>query len=102
VLLQYTLVEDDSKLWDLMDEATYETIAAMAGDASKVEYWDEERDDNNNPRGWTKDRPDVATIRIPGIVHEASVSYVGQDGSLDDLYRPHGVKNVVRRSVPGG
>jgi len=102
VLLQYTLAEDDSKLWSLMDEATYETIAAMAGDVHQVEYWDEERDEDGTPRGWAKEKPDVVNIRIPGIVHEASVSYVGKDGSLDDLYRPHGVKNVVRQSVTAG
>jgi hypothetical protein len=92
VRLQYTLAPDDKKLWDLMDTATYETIAAMSGDASKLQFWDE------GLHGWTEKRPAKENIRVPGIVHEASVSYVGPEnegGSLDELYRPHGVKNVV-------
>jgi hypothetical protein len=92
VKLQYTLAPDDKKLWDLMDTATYETIAAMSGDASMLEFWDE------GTHGWTENRPAKENIRVPGIVHEASVSYVGPEkegGSLDELYRPHGLKNLV-------
>jgi len=82
-----------------MDKATYETIAAMAGDAKQIEYWDEK------VHRWTKQRPETEYIRVPGIVHEASVSYVGKEkegGSLDSLYRPHGVKNVVCHPVRSG
>jgi len=93
VTLQYTLVHEDRELWDLMDEATYQTIAGMAGEdaTDDIEYWDE------NVHGWTKAQPPVDTIRIPGIVHEASTCFVGEEshgGSLDELYRPHGIKNV--------
>ncbi|KAF8243517.1 FAD/NAD(P)-binding domain-containing protein [Wilcoxina mikolae CBS 423.85] len=91
VLLQYTLVDADKKLWDVMDQATYKTIEAMSGDPGALEYWDE------NLHGWTKKHPAVENIRVPGIVHEASTSFVGDQahgGSLDGLYRPHGVKNL--------
>lgn len=92
VLLQYTLTDDDKKLWDVMDQATYKTIEAMSGGSRALEYWDDDL------QGWTKEHPAVKNIRIPGIVHEASTSYVGDQangGSLDELYRPHGLKNLV-------
>jgi hypothetical protein len=93
VTLQYTLAKEDRQLWDLMDQATYETIETMSnGKVSNIEYWDTTSQD------WIKKRPAVSTIRIPGIVHECSTAYVGPEnegGSLDDFYRPHGVKNVV-------
>lgn len=76
-----------------MDEATYQTINTMAGgDTSAIEYWDVHKST------WTKEKQPKEAIRIPGIVHEASTAFVGpkeEGGSLDDSYRPHGVKNVV-------
>ena len=77
-----------------MDEATYQTINVMAGgETSAIEYWDVYKGE------WTKVKQPKETIRTPGIVHEASTAFVGakeDGGSLDDSYRPHGVKNVVR------
>lgn len=94
VKLQFTLHENDRKLWDVMDEATYQTIDVMAGgETSAIEYWDV------NKSEWAKMKQPRETIRIPGIVHEASTAFVGakeDGGSLDESYRPHGVKNVVR------
>ena len=94
VTLQFTLAQEDSQLWDLMDQVTYKTIETMSGgSASNIEYWDAAT------QGWIKSKPAVDTIRVPGIVHEASTAFVGPEkngGSLDRLYRPHGVKNVVR------
>ncbi|KAI9734346.1 MAG: hypothetical protein M1834_002452 [Cirrosporium novae-zelandiae] len=94
ITLQYTLAPDDHKLWDLMDQATYQTIDVMAGTPDQVEYWDETN------HTWQMDRPEVADIRIPGVVHEASTAYVGpadKRGSLDELYRPHGCRNIVSK-----
>lgn len=94
ITLQYTLSEENRALWDVMDEATYDTINAMSGGDdynSSIEYWDE------TSHKWIKAKPAVDTIRIPGIVHEASTAFVGsmeEGGSLDDMYRPHGTKNV--------
>lgn len=94
ITLQFTLAQEDRQLWDVMDQATYDTIETMSGgNSSNIEYWDV------NTQGWIKEKPAVDTIRIPGIVHEASTAFVGLEskgGSLDRLYRPHGVKNVVR------
>lgn len=92
ITLQFTLSEDDRKLWNVMDQATYDSIKTMSGQPN-IEYWD------TNTQGWIKEKPAVDTIRIPGIVHEASTAYVGRKshgGTLDSWYRPHGVKNVVR------
>ena len=91
--LQFTLAPEDNELWDLMDQATYDTIETMSGGSeSNIEYWDA------TTQGWIKNKPSVDTIRIPGIVHEASTAFVGpqnRGGSLDPFYRPYGVKNVV-------
>ncbi|KAF9630228.1 2-keto-gluconate dehydrogenase [Lasiodiplodia theobromae] len=103
VKLQYTLTDADRKLWDLMDEATYQTIETMSGPAPKgkdlgLEYW------HDGPTGgsgfWSRERPE--NVRVPGIVHEASTAFVGGEeagGSVDALGRPHGVQNVF---VTGG
>ncbi|KAJ3539440.1 hypothetical protein NM208_g5493 [Fusarium decemcellulare] len=93
ITLQYTLNNKDRALWDVMDTATYNTIEAMCGgnDKSTIQYWDE------TTHGWINEKPAVDTIRIPGIVHEASTCFVGHKedgGSLDEHYRPHGIKNV--------
>ncbi|KAF2971292.1 hypothetical protein GQX73_g2242 [Xylaria multiplex] len=96
VTLQYTLHSDDRKLWDTMDKATYETIEAMCNTTSQVEYWD------TKAQKWTKSKPSTDMIRIPGVVHETSTAFVGHKkdgGSLDENYRPHGIKNV---HVTGG
>jgi len=95
ITLQFTLSDDDRKLWDVMDQATYQSIETMSGQ-SNIEYWD------TSTQGWIEEKPAVDSIRIPGIVHEASTAYVGKKsngGSLDSWYRPHGVKNVF---VTGG
>ncbi|KAM3549285.1 hypothetical protein MY1884_008807 [Beauveria asiatica] len=94
VTLQYTLTKDDYDCWDVMDTATYATIKEMAGGnehASSIEWWDEKA------HGWKKTKPAVDTIRIPGVVHESSTCFMGpkaSGGSVDELYRPHGIKNV--------
>jgi len=77
-----------------MDTATYDTIKEMAGGdehESSIDWWDE------TSHGWIKTKPAVDTIRIPGIVHESSTCFMGPKeigGSLDELYRPHGIENV--------
>ncbi|KAI0844297.1 hypothetical protein F5Y00DRAFT_266685 [Daldinia vernicosa] len=91
VTLQLTLTDDDKKLWDTMDKATFETIEAMSGDSGIVEYWD-----THNGK-WSTNKPPTEDIRIPGVVHEASTAFVGPEskgGSLDSFYRPHEVANV--------
>ena len=107
VKLQYTITEQDRGLWNLMDKATYETIDVMSTPptshqqpSAELEYW------HSNQTGqagfWAKERPEVSDIRVPGIVHEASTAYMGDEaegGSVDELGRPHGIRNVC---VTGG
>ncbi|KAI6755989.1 hypothetical protein HG530_011725 [Fusarium avenaceum] len=94
VTLQYTLTDEDRTAWDVMDQATYDTITQMAGGnehASDIEWW------NEATHSWSKKKPPVDTIRIPGIVHESSTCFMGPKeigGSVDELYRPHGIENV--------
>ncbi|KAF4339709.1 FAD NAD(P)-binding domain protein [Fusarium beomiforme] len=94
VTLQYTLTKEDYNCWDVMDTATYDTIIQMAGGhelESEIDWWDEET------HAWTKTKPAVNTIRTPGIVHESSTCFMGpkaKGGSVDELYRPHGIENV--------
>ena len=92
IRLQFTLTDEDRELWDLMDEATYQTIDAITGKEDAVEYWDE------SIHGWTTAKPASKQIRIPGVVHDSSTTFMGKPedgGSVDELFRPHGVKNVV-------
>ncbi len=104
--LQYTTAEQDRELWNLMDEATYETIGVMSTPQSSsqpsegLEYWHSNK--NGQAGFWARGRPDVSDIRVPGIVHEASTAFMGdeaQGGSVDELGRPHGMSNVC---VTGG
>ena len=111
--LQYTLAEQDRQLWNLMDQATYEAIDVMSTPqtsqpskpptsqpSKELQYW---HSDKTGQAGfWAKDKPEVSDIRVPGIVHEASTAYMGDEaegGSVDELGRPHGISNVY---VTGG
>ena len=79
-----------------MDEATCQTIVAIAGKEDAVDYWDE------SIHGWTKMQPASKQIRIPGVVHESGTTYVGkvEDGSsVDELCHPHDVRNVVSHAL---
>lgn len=98
VKLQYTLAGHDTQLWDVMDEATFKTIEKMAAADPKLEYWHVVGGSGE----WKKERPPAADIRVPGIVHEASTAFVGEEkdgGSVDVDGRPHGIQNV---HVTGG
>ncbi|WP_417446130.1 GMC oxidoreductase [Kangiella sp.] len=94
--LQLLLGDEDRQLWDELDEATYQTIAALSSKQStpEIEYWIDKPDGSGY---WTTDKPPQDQIRLNIIVHEASQLWVGTDPNdsvvgLD--YRPHGVNNV--------
>lgn len=80
-----------------MDEAIYQTIEALSGNQPKaIEYWD----DKSNT--WVAKKPSSESVRAPGVAHEASTAFVGRKqkgGSLDSLYRPHGIANVVSTPI---
>lgn len=97
ITLQLGLSEADQRLWDTLDEATYQTLDALVssdGVTPTVEYWIE---DGASAGRWSALRPPQSQIRLNIIVHEASPLWMGADPAdsvvgLD--YRPHGVSNV--------
>ncbi len=88
--LQIVLNEQDNKLWNTMEAATFQVIEDTFG-KSNVEYWHE-------TSIWSSKRPPTTQIRGPGIVHEASTMWMGDEGDKDAPvgidYRPRGVENV--------
>lgn len=96
ISLQLIPGEEEMRLWNVLDEATYQTIAAMIGtpDRPEIEYW------IDLPEGggmWSKTRPGRDQIRLNIIVHEASPLWMGHDPRTSVVgldYRPHGVNNV--------
>ena len=104
ISLQLNTGPEDMQLWDVLDEATYQTIEALtsenADQTPEIEYW---IDDKNGDGGeWVTSRPDKEQIRLKIIVHEASPLWMGKDPATSVVgldYRPHGVKNVF---VTGG
>ena len=93
--LQFALNEEDRKLWDLMDTATFQTIEALAMSSQNFDYWDADR------QNWTKQRPSKARRRSSMLVHEASLTPVGDaqnPRTLDESFKVRGYDNVVRFS----
>lgn len=119
VTLQVTLTDEDRHLWDVMDQATYGTLAlhfvhlscrsltillilrydaiAVMADkkAREVEYW---HNDGTGNAGWRREKPPTAEVRVPGVVHESSTLYMGNksdpSAAADENYRPYGCENV--------
>lgn len=101
ISLQLQTGKQDHQLWDVLDEATYQTLQAMVshggGSTPEMEYW--VGDDNGH---WQSARPSQKDIRLDIIVHEASPLWMGKDPATSVVgldYRPHGVHNVY---VTGG
>ena len=90
----------DADTWDTMDGATFDLLekALSPNGATGVEYWwvDEK---NQNEGKWKADRPPKTQFRVPGIVHEGSTLWMGDDGPVGQDFRPKGVDNVY---VTGG
>ena len=63
---------------------------------NEIEYW-------HNEGKWLKTKPAVSEIHVPGVVHECSTLYMGEESdkhaALDSNYSPYGCKNVY---VTGG
>ena len=104
ISLQLQLDHEDLKLWNVLDEATYQTIAALVSDGAgatpDIEYWVD--GPNGSDGTWQHAKPEQHQIRLNIIVHEASPLWIGKDpaNSVVNLeYRPHGVNNVY---VTGG
>lgn len=102
-LLQVLLTKKDEQLWDEMDLATFEAIKLMAGEGNKVEWWHQPQnsDGSSLPGGWKDELPDQKSIRLPGVVHEASILRLGSGNNcpVDEDYRVKGVGNVVSLGI---
>jgi choline dehydrogenase-like flavoprotein len=96
IALQLGLSEADQRLWNTLDDATYQTLDALVssdGATPSIEYWIEDGDAG----AWRPARPPQSQIRLNIIVHEASPLWMGQDPASSVVgldYRPHGVSNV--------
>jgi choline dehydrogenase-like flavoprotein len=96
ISLQLGLGEADQRLWNTLDEATYQTIDALVsteGATPAIEYWI----DDGASGAWRPARPPQVQTRLNIIVHEASSLWMGTDLATSVVgldYRPHGVGNV--------
>ncbi|GAB1539746.1 hypothetical protein NUACC21_24130 [Scytonema sp. NUACC21] len=95
VMLQVIENANDFSVWNTMDEAAFQALERVFSPKgeSRVEYWHSESDGSGN---WSPSRPPLEQIRVPGLVHEGSTMWIGDDDDavvgLD--YRPKGVENV--------
>ena len=93
-LLQIVESDTDRRVWDTMDEGTYQVLEKVLspGGAGEVEYWHGAPDEGT----WKSERPPQKQIRVGGLVHEGSTLYIGKedDAPVDLDYKPRGVDNV--------
>ena len=94
--LQAVANDQDKALWDVMDKATFDVLEEGVG-GTGVEYWHPSPHDDDMGE-WLSIRPPTDKIRVPGLVHEASMMWIGDEEDkaapvgLD--YRLRGVENV--------
>lgn len=91
IRLQYLCNQEDEDLWSYMENATFQVVDQLTKTESR-EYWDK------FTQSWSIKRPGQDAMRIKGIVHEASSTFMGPEaegGSIDEMYRPYGINNVV-------
>ena len=97
ISLQLQPGPQDMALWDVLDEATYQTIGAMVGSDANIEYWTDA-----DGGAWRTEPAPRKEIRLNIIVHEASALWINDDPATSVVgldYRRHGVDNVY---VTGG
>ena len=108
--LQVLANDTDNKLWDVMDSTTFKLLEEeLIPHGDVLEYWHPEDDSGtwkesrptNNSGTWKKSRPPSSMIRVPGLVHEASTMWIGDnvEAPVGLDYRPKGIENVY---ITGG
>ena len=99
VTLQVQASGKDLLVWDEMDQGTFQALEhILSNDSSVLEYWHE----NSDGRGeWKLERPSTEQIRVPGLVHEGSTLWIGDNEAapVDLQYKLNGIGNVY---VTGG
>lgn len=97
VTLQVIANATDNALWDTMDKTTFIMLEhILAPNPQELEYW--HSDPGGSAGGWKNTRPSPKQIRVPGLVHEASTMWIGDDkdktAPVDLDYRLRGTENV--------
>lgn len=90
--LQFLLSSNDRSLWDLMDNATFQAIEAIAGGSQDIQFWSEHR------QCWMRERPRKRVRRSPMLVHEAGFTPISDDDCSRALGKHFNVRecdNVV-------
>lgn len=96
IRLQYLCNDEDEELWSFMEDVTFQVVDKLAGAEDPTEYWDK------FSQTWVTKRPARQHMRIKGVVHEASSTFMGPEaegGSVDEQFRPYGANNVVSHRV---
>ena len=94
VLLQAQVSPEDIKLYGTMEEATFQALELVLSPkgANRVQYW------QASSNSWGTKRPSSNEIRVPGMVHEGSTMFIGDDDDADAAvgldYQLKGVENV--------
>ena len=87
--LQCVTNDTDEALWDTMDDSTFKILDDKLDLNGTIEYW--------HGKDWQKGHPDKHQRRVPGLVHESSTMWIGEEGSsapVDLDYKFRGVENV--------
>jgi hypothetical protein len=100
--LQVVLNDTDHRLWDTMEESTFEVLESLAlcddpGDPCQLDFWHlKDPHSSTQEECWLKDRPPDTQIRRPVLVHPASTMWIGNDelSPVDLDYGFRGVENV--------
>lgn len=77
VTLQAVENENDASVWNTMEEGTYQALEQVLSPkgSQKVEYWHGSPEQGD----WKPARPPLAQIRVPGLVHEGSTLWIGEN-----------------------
>ena len=88
--LQVVTNDNDTALWDIMDDSTFSVLEECLSLQGEIEYWNP---DTNN---WQEEQPTKKQIRVPGLVHESSTMWIGKSDTdpVDLNYKFRGVDNV--------
>ncbi|KAI0508580.1 FAD/NAD(P)-binding domain-containing protein [Xylaria bambusicola] len=95
IRIQYLCNEEDEALRTFMEEVVFQ-LADRLSKPSNRDYW------NKLSQTWVTGRPSQQEMRVRGVVHESSSTFMGPEsegGSVDELYRPYGCNGVY---VTGG